>query len=133
MEKVSNLTYNEVVQFYQLKLSRVEVTWFRIMYLHAALFAVLVFFYEAETFLTQQRILVLSIYTVNLLVFHVSLHDGYGALRSALADLKTFPETDGHIDQWFRKVNLSYKTSVRVCFMIISWLLVTFLLFGNLL
>lgn len=133
MEKVSNLTYNEIVQFYHTQVGRVELTWFRIMYLHAAVSGILVFFFEAETFLVQQRALVLAVYTVNLLVLHFALKEGYAALRSAVADLKRFPESDGHVDQWFRAISFDYKANIRSAFLVSIWILVAYLLFWNVL
>ncbi|MEM8775596.1 MAG: hypothetical protein AAGF53_11225 [Pseudomonadota bacterium] len=129
MEKVSNLSYSEIVGFYHLQMGRVEMTWFRIIYLHAAIFGILVFFFEAQTFLVTQRALVLGFYTVNMIVFYVALQEGYEGLKCAVTDLSKFPETDGEVDQWFRSRRLDFKAPVRRAVMIVAWTIVAYLLF----
>jgi len=130
--RVSNMTYPELVQFYNAQLGRVEMTWFRIIYLHAAMVGVLVFFGEAEEFLLLQRSVVFAFYSVNLLVFFFALRDGYGAMQSALRDLSRFPDKLGAVDDWFRAQRLGMKTGLWTLVMTIAWLLVLFLLFYNL-
>ena len=129
---VSNMSYSEMVSFYHMQLGRVEMAWFRIMYLHAAIVGVLVFFGEAEDFLALQRVLVFAFFTVNLLIFQYALTEGYQALENARKDLARFPENDGHVDRWFRTRNNRYKTPVRNAVVLITWLLVGFLLFRSL-
>lgn len=128
---ISNMTYSEMVGFYHQQLARVELAWFRIMYLHAAIVGVLIFFGEAEDFLILQRFIVFGFFTVNLVIFHVALSEGYEGLSEAQKDLKRFPENDGHVDRWFRKRENLYKTGVRTAIMAVTWVLVGFLLFQS--
>ena len=131
--KVSNMSYSEMVGFYHQQMARVEMAWFRIMYLHAAIVGVLVFFSQADDFLTLQRGIVFAFYTVNLLIFHVALSEGYAGLAEAQKDLRRFPDNDGHVDRWLRSRTTLYKTGMRSVIVIITWLLVGFLLFRSLL
>ena len=128
---VSNMSYSEMVAFYNTQLGRVEMAWFRIMYLHAAIVGVLVFFGEAEDFLALQRVLVFAFFTVNLLIFQYALSEGYQALEKAQKDLSRFPENDGHVDHWFRTRNTRYKTPIRNAVVLVTWALVGFLLFQS--
>lgn len=129
---ISNMSYSEMVGFYNQQLSRVELAWFRIMYLHAAVVGVLVFFGEAEDFLFLQRFIVFGFFSVNLAIFHVALSEGYAGLTEALKDLKRFPENDGHVDRWFRRRRSLYQTKVRTAIIMVTWTLVAFLLFQSL-
>lgn len=128
-QRVSNLTYAELVSFFQLQMGRVEMTWFRVMYLHAAIVGVLAFFAEAQQYYMFQRGLAFAFYTVNLIIFHVSLQEGYQALKSAHRDLLRFPQGEGDVERWFRGLRYGYKTPVRISVMVITWLLIGGLLF----
>ena len=129
---VSNMSYSEMVGFFHQQLGRVEMAWFRIMYLHAAIVGVLVFFGEADDFLLLQRLVVFGFFTVNLVIFHVALSEGYAGLDQAQKDLERFPASDGHVDQWFRSRKSLNKSKVRTMVMVTTWLLVGFLLFRSL-
>lgn len=128
-QTVSNLTYAELVSFFQTQMGRVEMTWFRVMYLHAAIVGVLAFFAEAREYYMFQRGLVFAFYTVNLLIFHVSLQEGYQALKSAHRDLMRFPQGEGDVERWFRGLRYGYKTPVRIMVMVSTWVLIGGLLF----
>ncbi|MFA8385918.1 MAG: hypothetical protein ACEPO2_09870 [Pelagibaca sp.] len=131
-ELVSNMTYSELVQFYNTQMGRVEMTWFRIMYLHAAMVGVLVFFGEAADFLALQRAIVFAFYSVNLLIFFFALRDGYGAMQSVLNDLFKFPDKTGSVNQWFSNQRLAMKPRLYTLVMISAWLFVLLLLFYSL-
>lgn len=126
------MSYSEMVGFFQQQLARVELAWFRIMYLHAAIVGVLVFFGEAQDFLFLQRAIVFAFFSVNLVIFHVALSEGYQGLNEAQKDLERFPENDGHVDRWFRSRRNTSKTGVRTAIIVLTWSLVGFLLFQSL-
>ncbi len=127
--KVSNLSYPDMVTFFHQQIGRIEMTWFRMMYLHAAMVGVLAFFAEAQELYLMQRVLVFAFYTANLLIFHISLREGYGALKQARLDLIQFPETEGNVDQWFRKRRHGMEASTWFSALFVTWLLIAFLLF----
>ncbi|MEM7074645.1 MAG: hypothetical protein AAF484_06135 [Pseudomonadota bacterium] len=127
---VSNMTYSEMVAFYNVQLGRVEMVWFRIMYLHAAMVGVLVFFSEADAFLMLQRAVVFAFFTVNLVIFLAALSEGYAALKAAHDDLLRFPNDDGAVDTWFRSRQFGYRKTVRNLTLVVTWALIGFLLFG---
>ena len=125
---VSNLGYAELVTFFHHQLGRVETTWFRVMYLHAAIVGVLIFFHQSDYPFVVARVVVFGFYTVNMLIFHVALRESYRGLNAVQADLRRFPETDGAVDAWFRSHGHDRKRVVRVLIMVASWALVAFLL-----
>lgn len=129
---VSNMSYVDMVGFYHQQISRVEMAWFRIMYLHAALVGVLIFFEQAEEFFVLQRVIVFGFYTVNLVIFFMALKDGYVGLTAAEKDLKLFPASNDNVDSWFRSRNTKRKTELRVLIMFITWSIVATLLFRTL-
>ena len=131
--RVSGMTFSEMVSFYHLQVGRVETSWFRIMYLHAAMVGLLVFFGEADEFYIFQRVIVFGFYTVNLAIFAISLHEAYDGLHQALADLVTFPQTDGAVDAWFRRRTLAFRRTLRTLILIAVWLLMAVLLFQSIL
>lgn len=129
--KISNMTYAELVSFFHLQIGRVEMTWHRIMYLHAAIVGVLVFFGEADQSYLVQRFLVFGFYTVNLLIFYYSLSEGYQALREVHGDLKRFPSGDGNVELWFRNRRYGHKAPIRIAIMLVTWALIGSLLFQS--
>lgn len=129
--KISHMSFSELVTFYAVHVARVDMTWFRIMYLHAAVVGVLIFFAEAEIFYWLQRGLVFAFYTVNLLIFHLCLQESYKAMQAARDDLAQFDKTDGSVDTWFRSMMLGHKTASRVSVLAITWALVGWLLFKD--
>lgn len=130
-QKVSHMTYSDIVGFYAAHVARIDMTWFRIMYLHAAVVGVLIFFAEAEIFYWLQRGLVFAFYTVNLFIFHLCLKESYQAMQAAREDLARFGKTDGSVDTWFRGLLLSHKSASRVAVLSITWALVGWLLFKD--
>lgn len=129
--KISNMTYAELVSFFHLQIGRVEMTWHRVMYLHAAIVGVLVFFGESDKSYFLQRGLVFGFYTVNLLIFYFSLREGYQALSNVHQDLKRFPAGDGNIETWFRNRNYGHKSAIRIVILFATWILIGSLLFSK--
>lgn len=127
--KVSNMTYTELIGFLHMQIGRVEMTWHRVIYLHAAIVGVLVFFGEANQSYLMQRWLVFCFYTVNLLIFYFSLREGYQALREVHTDLKRFPSGDGNVETWFRNRRYAHKSPIRVAVLAITWAMIGLLLF----
>ncbi|MEM8538160.1 MAG: hypothetical protein AAGF56_09890 [Pseudomonadota bacterium] len=130
-KKVSHMTYADLVNFYAAHVARVDLTWFRIMYLHAAVVGVLIFFAEATSSYWLQRGLVFAFYSVNLLIFHICLQESYQAMRVAKEDLARFENKGEAVDGWFRNMVLSHKTITRVGVLTITWALVGWLLFQD--
>ena len=123
------MTYAELVSFFHLQIGRVEMTWHRIMYLHAAIVGVLVFFGEADQSYLIQRYLVYGFYTVNLLIFYFSLREGYQALNEVHNDLRRFPAGDGNVEIWFRNRRYGHKSPIRIAILLVTWVLIGGLLF----
>ena len=129
--KISNMTYAELVSFFHLQIGRVEMTWHRVMYLHAAIVGVLVFFGESDKTYFVQRCLVFGFYTVNSLIFYFSLREGYQALNNVHMDLKRFPVGDGNVEIWFRDRKYGHKSAIRIVILFATWLLIGSLLFSK--
>lgn len=127
-ETVSHLGYSELVTFFHHQVGRVETTWFRVMYLHAAIVGVLIFFHQSDYPFVIARVVVFGFYTVNMLIFHFALRESYGGLHAVHADLMRFPPTDGAVDRWFRSHRYDRKHGVRALVMLACWALVVFLL-----
>lgn len=130
---VSHLSYSEMIGVYHLLIGRVETSWFRIMYLHAAMIGALVFFYEADQVFLLPRTIVFAFYTANLVIFHVALREGYTGLRQVHEDLAQFPPSGGNLDAWMRTRSYVYRTPVRVAIMLTAWAVIAVLLFSNVL
>ena len=132
-KKISNMTFSELLGFYHAKQSQIDMAWLRIMYLHAAMVGILVFFSEAPNFYLLQRVMVFAFFSINLLIFVRSLRDGYVAMEQARLDLTRFERDDGAVDQWIRGSTPAYNAVVRNLTLVATWSLIGFLLFRSLL
>ncbi|MEP5728183.1 MAG: hypothetical protein ABJL67_02295 [Sulfitobacter sp.] len=125
------MTYAELMNVLHLQIGRVEMTWHRVMYLHAAIVGVLMFFGEAQSGYLFQRALVFGFYTVNLVIFYASLHEGYQGVIEVQADLRRFPADQGSVDAWFRKRRYAHKPLVRIAVLFCTWAFIGALLFQS--
>lgn len=132
--KVSHLTFSELTSVTMQLFGRLEVIWQRVVYIHAAMIGVMVFFSQAETGYTLARGVVYAFYSVNLLIAYFNLREIYAGLENARTDLAKFPpcDRDGAFAPWLMARNYAYKTTLRALVMAVAWALVGGLLFLDL-
>lgn len=132
--RISNLTFPELSGISLQLVGRLEVIWQRVVYIHAAMIGVMVFFSQAETGYTLARGIVYAFYSVNLLIAYFNLREIYTGLEAARSDMEKFPECseNGSLFGWMKSRNYAYKSGLRALILGIAWVLVGALLFLDL-
>ena len=132
--RISNLTFPELTGISLQLVGRLEVIWQRVVYIHAAMIGVMVFFSQAETGYTLARGIVYAFYSVNLLIAYFNLREIYAGLEAARSDMAKFPEcpANGALFGWMKDRNYAYKSALRALILAVAWGLVGALLFLDL-
>ena len=89
--------------------SRLDTLWQRVLYTHAAIVGVMVFFGTTQDLLPLPRLLVFFFYTFNIGVTIAAFSECYSGLRAVLDDLKSFPESDNGTNTQIWVMERSYN------------------------
>ncbi len=112
---------------------RLDTLWQRLLYAHAAIVGVMVFFSTTpETFFIS-RVLVFLFYTVNLLISVVAMIESYRGLQAGLTDIRA-REREGepsHFENWLTSLDYSAHPRRRIMLFGLVWLLIGYLLFAR--
>lgn len=112
---------------------RLDTLWQRLLYAHAAIIGVMVFFSTAEDPFLVSRVLVFLFYSVNLLISVVAMMESYRGLQAGLADIRERSESEdiSHIEHWLLSLDYSAHPRRRVGVFGVVWLLIGYLLFAR--
>ncbi len=114
--------------------SRLDLLWQRLLYAHAAIIGVMVFFSTSPEPYLMSRLLVFLFYSVNLLVSVVAMAECFRGLQAGLADLRAKspgPNGHSHIETWLITLNYSAHPGRRIAIFATVWLLTGYLLFAR--
>lgn len=110
--------------------TKADNDWYRVIYLHAALIGVMVFFAGQKSDFVIARLVVFAFYTFNVAVSFMALRESRDGLRNATADLRSFPPHQGgaSLQRWLG--SRDYAGALRLQLMVLgaAWLLVAWLL-----
>ena len=110
--------------------TKADNDWYRVIYLHAALIGVMVFFAGQRSDFVVARLVVFAFYSFNVAVSFGALRDSHDGLRHATADLRSFPPHQGGagVQGWLGARD--YARALRLQLMVLgaAWLLVAYLL-----
>lgn len=124
------LSFSELMNLALAFNSRIDTLWQRVLYTHAAIVGVMVFFATAHDMLAVPRVLVFLFYTFNTGITLAAFAECYSGLRAALDDLKAFPQSESstNIQSWV--MNRSYHRHAlrRVLTLGAVWLVLGYLL-----
>jgi hypothetical protein len=133
--RISHLKPAELVSLALQMRGRVDSEWQRVVGIHAALIAVMVFFAnQPEPFMTA-RVIVHAFYTYNVIMLLRALRDAYAGLRDVTRDLMLLPPADlgGYSIAWLTRRKFEREVVVQSVLMVVVWLVVGYLLIGGLL
>ncbi|MHA6324383.1 hypothetical protein [Roseivivax sp. CAU 1753] len=113
---------------------RLDTLWQRVIYTHAALVGVMVFFARSPEPFLLQRCLVFFLYSVSAVITYVSIRDTYQGYRSALQDLAARKEREvtRHLQDWVRSRNVGSQTRRYAQVFLLAWAVLGYLLIGSL-
>ncbi len=112
---------------------RLDYLWQRVIYTHAALVGVMVFFGRAAEPFILQRGLVFFLYTCSALITYVSIRDTYRGYRCALEDLAALKEHDetSNVQGWIKSQNITNQPRRYGVVFLIIWAVLGYLLLGE--
>jgi hypothetical protein len=133
--RVSHLKPAELISFAMQMRARVDGEWQRVVGIHAALIAVMVFFANQPEPFMPARVIVHAFYTYNVIMLLRALRDAYGGLRDVTRDLLLLPPAalGGHSIAWLTRRKFEREVVIQSVLMIAVWLVVGYLLIGGLL
>lgn len=85
-----DMSYSDLMSLSLTLHSRIDTLWHRILYAHAAIVGVMVFFATADSPFVLPRVLVFFFYTLNIVITSTAVLESYSGLKAVLADLKTY-------------------------------------------
>jgi hypothetical protein len=125
-------SFNELIGMTMLLHGRIDTLWQRVIYSHAAMVGVMVFFASAHDPFVVARFLVMLFYTLNSIVTFVAFRDTFNGLKAALEDLKASGQTHGHVFAWISGQNFRSHAIRRAGILLILWVIIAYLLLGDL-
>ena len=114
---------------------RLDTLWQRLLYAHAAIVGVMVFFSNQSDPYLVPRILVFLFYSVNLAISINAMRESYRGLQAALSDLRKLAPMDppSAFEQWLLSLDYNAHPRRRLALFGIIWLTIGYLLFSFLL
>ena len=109
---------------------RVDTLWQRVLYSHAAIVGVMVFFATSSEPYLVTRGLVLFFYTLNTGITLAGFHETYSGLKAVSDDLKSFPRQAAisSLQTWVETQSYHRHALRRVFLLAVVWLVIGYLL-----
>ncbi|WP_146348200.1 hypothetical protein [Falsiphaeobacter marinintestinus] len=117
---------------------RIDTLWHRVVYAHAIMVGVLVFFADPNNDypFTIPRLLVMFFYSMNTVITFVAFNEAFQGLRAAVEDVRAMGGSEGQVRRWLETRNFSWHLKRRAAILIVLWCVISYLvlypLFGDL-
>ncbi len=113
---------------------RLDTLWQRVIYTHAALVGVMVFFANSQQPFILQRCLVFFLYSVSAVITYGSIRATYRGYQSALQDLASLKEREAtsNLQNWVKSQNVGNQTRRYGQVFFLVWAVLGYLLLGSL-
>ncbi|MCB1339715.1 MAG: hypothetical protein KDK24_01350 [Pseudooceanicola sp.] len=112
--------------------SRIDTLWQRVIYAHAAMVGVLVFFASAEHPFTIPRLLVVFFYSMNSAVTWVAFREAYSGLKAVAADLAVAADQKSAVYAWARSQRYDMHALRRLVMLAVMWVIISYLILAPL-
>lgn len=124
------MSYTELLGLTLQLNGRLDLLWQRVLYSHAAIVGVMVFFSSVPDPMVIPRVLVFFFYTTNTLITFYAFRDTYGGVVAAVEDLKTFAQEAAptHVSGWVLSQNYGRHARRRALILGLVWLVLAYLL-----
>ena len=134
-ETTSAMNFSELMMLTLKFNDRLDTLWQRVIYTHAALVGVMVFFARSQELFVVQRMLVFFLYSVSSLITYVSIRDTFHGYRSALQDLAALDQEDAtsNVQNWIKTKNVGSQTRRYGLVLAFAWAVLGYILLGPLL
>lgn len=108
---------------------RIDTLWHRVVYAHAIMVGVLVFFADPDNaypFLIP-RLLVMFFYSMNTVITFVAFNEAFQGLHAVVADVRAMGGTDGQVRRWLQTRNFAWHLKRRAAILIVLWGMIAYL------
>lgn len=129
-ENRAHLSFLELINLSLQLNSRLDTLWQRVLYSHAAIVGVMVFFGNSANPYLIPRYLVFGFYTVNTVITVVAFRETYRGLRATISDLRAFQEhePETQIQEWVLSRNYNQHAMFRNVVLALTWSILGYLL-----
>lgn len=126
----SHLSFAELMGLILSFHGRLDTLWQRMLYTHAALVGVMVFFASTQNPFVVPRLLVFFFYSLNTAITVVAFSETYSGLKAVVADLHKFDasERTGNLQQWITDRSYTRHAGRRVFALLVVWAVLAYLL-----
>lgn len=124
------LSFQELVTLSLQLNSRLDMLWHRVLYSHAAIVGVMVFFASRAELFAVQRHLVFGFYTINTIITVIAFREVYVGLLAAIEDLKALSGSAQmtNVQRWIFSRNYTRHSIFRATVMGLAWLILGYIL-----
>ncbi len=129
-EDPRHMSFAELVALNLQLNGRLDQLWQRVLYSHAAIVGVMVFFGSTQELYAVPRLLVFGFYSANVIITLFAFHETLTGMRAVIVDLRNMregePETE--VQRWIFSRNYDRHSTVRVLVLGITWVLLGYVL-----
>lgn len=127
---VANMTLRDLLTLAMQLNTRIDTLWQRVIYAHAVMVGVLIFFAnpEAAHSFTVPRLLVMFFYTMNSVITFVAFRESYDGLRAIVRQTQGHADANNHVLTWFRNRDFSTHAKRRAGILITLWFVIAYLI-----
>ncbi len=124
------MSFNDLMMLTLKFNDRLDSLWQRVIYTHAALVGVMVFFSRSPELFLIQRWLVFFLYSVSSIVTFSSIRQTYIGYRSALEDLAALQETGttSSVQNWVKSQSVAHQPRRFGIVFVLVWAAIGYLL-----
>lgn len=125
---VNALSISELLSLCMQLNARIDTLWQRVIYSHAAMVGVMVFFASTDHAFVVPRLLVVFFYTLNSLVTYAAFHEAFLGLRAAVQDLRQIDDAQGNVYSWIETRNFDLHARRRALILGTLWVIIAYLI-----
>ena len=124
------LSFNELINLTLQLNARLDALWQRVLYAHAAIVGVMVFFGTQSNLFMVPRTLVFGFYTVNTVITISAFRDTFTGLMAAISDLRRFGATGNQssVQHWIFTRDYRRNGRRRTLVLLAVWAVLGYLL-----
>lgn len=124
------LSFNELVNLALQLNNRLDALWQRVLYAHAAIVGVMVFFGTQSNLFMLPRTLVFGFYSVNTVITIIAFRDTFSGLTAAIHDLREIHggESVSNVENWIFLRDYKRNARLRTLVLLAVWAVLGYLL-----
>lgn len=126
----TRMTFAELIALNLQLNGRLDQLWQRVLYSHAAIVGVMVFFAASSQLYAVPRILVFGFYSANMIITLFAFHETLTGMRAVIQDLRAMRESKAEtkVQEWVFSRNYDRHSFVRIAILGTTWALLGYLL-----